>query len=64
MQYASLKGQLGEKLNRVVNYHMYVPSEKMNFPGIDAFLKKFQSRAKDAGVDPLGFYQPPFAYSY
>ena len=64
MQYASLMGQLGEKLNRVVNYHMYVPSEKMNFPGIEAFLKKFQARAKDAGVDPLGFYQPPFAYSY
>ena len=63
MQYASLMGQLGEKLNRVVNYHMYVPSEKMNFPGIDAFLKKFQARAKDAGVDPLGFYQPPFAYA-
>jgi branched-chain amino acid transport system substrate-binding protein len=62
MQYASLMGQLGEKLNRVVNYHMYVPSEKMNFPGIEAFLKKFQARAKDAGVDPLGFYQPPFAY--
>jgi branched-chain amino acid transport system substrate-binding protein len=63
MQYASLMGQLGEKLNRVVNYHMYVPSEKMNFPGIEAFLKKFQARAKDAGVDPLGFYQPPFAYA-
>ena len=63
MQYASLMGQLGDKLNRVVNYHMYVPSEKMNFPGIEAFLKKFQARAKEAGVDPLGFYQPPFAYA-
>jgi branched-chain amino acid transport system substrate-binding protein len=63
MQYASLVGQLGEKLNRLVNYHMYVPSEKMQFPGIEAFLKKFQARAKDAGVDPLGFYQPPFAYA-
>ena len=35
----------------------------MNFPGIEDFLKKYQSRAKDAGVDPLGFYQPPFAYA-
>ncbi|HEY1364533.1 MAG TPA: amino acid ABC transporter substrate-binding protein [Xanthobacteraceae bacterium] len=63
MQYASLMAQLGDKINRVVNYHMYVPSERLSFPGIEAFLKKFQARAKDAGVDPLGFYQPPFAYA-
>jgi branched-chain amino acid transport system substrate-binding protein len=63
MQYASLITQLSEKLNRVVNYHFFVPSPKMSFPGIDEFLKKFQSQAKEAGVDPLGFYQPPFAYA-
>ena len=63
MQYASLIGQLSEKLNRVVNYHFFVPSPKMNFPGIEGFLKKYQAQAKDAGVDPLGFYQPPFAYA-
>ncbi len=28
--------QLWEKLNRIVNYHLYVPSPKMNFPGIEA----------------------------
>ena len=63
MQYASLMGQLSDKINRVVNYHLYVPSPKMSFPGIEAFLKKFQAQAKGAGVDPLGFYQPPFAYA-
>jgi branched-chain amino acid transport system substrate-binding protein len=63
MQYASLMTQLSEKLNRLVNYHFFVPSEKMNFPGIADFLKTYQSLAKDAGVDPLGFYQPPFAYA-
>src|SRR5271166_776260 len=63
MQYASLITQLSEKLNRVVNYHFFVPSRTMNFPGIDAFLRKLQSQAKEAGVDPLGFYQPPFAYA-
>jgi branched-chain amino acid transport system substrate-binding protein len=63
MQYASLIGQLSEKLNRVVNYHFFVPSPKMSFPGIEDFLKKYQARAKDSGVDPLGFYQPPFAYA-
>ncbi|MET0277318.1 MAG: amino acid ABC transporter substrate-binding protein [Pseudorhodoplanes sp.] len=63
MQYASLITQLSEKLDRVVNYHFFVPSAKMNFPGIQDFLKTYQSQAKDAGVDPLGFYQPPFAYA-
>ena len=63
MQYASLMGQLSDKLNRVVNYHFFVPSPKMSFPGIEDFLKKYQDQAKDAGVDPLGFYQPPFAYA-
>jgi branched-chain amino acid transport system substrate-binding protein len=41
MQYASLIGQLGDKLNRVVNYHFFVPSPKMSFPGIEGFLKKY-----------------------
>jgi branched-chain amino acid transport system substrate-binding protein len=63
MQYASLMTQLSDKLNRVVNYHFFVPSPKLAFPGIDTFLKTYQARAKDAGVDPLGFYQPPFAYA-
>jgi branched-chain amino acid transport system substrate-binding protein len=63
MQYASLMGQLGDKLNRVVNYHFFVPSPKMSFPGIEEFLAKYQARAGAAGVDPLGFYQPPFAYA-
>ncbi len=63
MQYATFMGQLADNLNGLVNYHIYVPSDKLDFPGIEAFLKKFQARAKDAGVDPLGFYQPPFAYA-
>ena len=63
MQYATLMQQLGDKVNRVVNYHLYVPSKKMNYPGIEAFLKKYQAQAREAGTDPLGFYQPPFAYA-
>ncbi len=63
MQYASFMTQLSEKLNRVVNYHLYVPNPKMKFPGIEEFLKKYQARAPAVGTDPLGFYQPPFAYA-
>ncbi|HEY4922097.1 MAG TPA: amino acid ABC transporter substrate-binding protein [Xanthobacteraceae bacterium] len=63
LQFASLMGQLGDKLNRVVNFHFYVPSDKMQFPGIAEFLSKYQARAAAAGVDQLGYYQPPFAYA-
>lgn len=63
MQYAVFMRQLGDKLNRVVNYHLYVPSPKMTFPGIEEFLKTYQARAPQQGTDPLGFYQPPFAYA-
>jgi len=63
MQYASFMGQLADKLNRVVNYHLYVPSPKMKFPGIEEFLQTYQARAPQQGTDPLGFYQPPFAYA-
>jgi len=63
LQYASFLQQLAEKLDRVVNYHLYVPAPTMNFPGIVDFLKIYQARAPQQGTDPLGFYQPPFAYA-
>jgi branched-chain amino acid transport system substrate-binding protein len=63
LQYATFLQQLGEKLDRVVNYHLYVPAPTMNFPGIEDFLKIYQARAAQQGTDPLGFYQPPFAYA-
>jgi branched-chain amino acid transport system substrate-binding protein len=62
-QYAVFMQKLGTKLERVVNYHLYVPSPTMNFPGIEKFLKTYQVRAAAQGTDPLGFYQPPFAYA-
>jgi branched-chain amino acid transport system substrate-binding protein len=63
LQYAAFLQQLAEKLDRVVNYHLYVPAPTMNFPGITEFLKIYQARAPQQGTDPLGFYQPPFAYA-
>jgi branched-chain amino acid transport system substrate-binding protein len=63
LQYATFMQQLSDKLNRVVNYHLYVPSPTMKFPGIEEFLKTYQARAPQGGTDPLGFYQPPFAYA-
>jgi branched-chain amino acid transport system substrate-binding protein len=36
----------------------------LKFKGIDAFLKKYQAQAKKEGLDPLGYYLPPYAYGY
>jgi len=41
-----------------------VPEPTLKFPGIEEFLKKYQVRAKEVGVDPLGHYLPPWAYAY
>ena len=63
LQFASLKTQLGPLLNGVVFFDYYVPEPTLSFPGIEEFVKKYQARAGAAGVDPLGFYLPPFAYA-
>ncbi len=62
-QYGALKMQLGELLNDVVNYDFYVPAPTMHFAGIEEFLRRYQERASEGGVDPLGYFVPPFAYA-
>ncbi len=64
LQYASLMTKLGPMLNGIVNYDFWVPADTLQFEGVDAFLKKYQAKAPAAGVDPLGYYLPPYAYAY
>ncbi|MBI3329400.1 MAG: ABC transporter substrate-binding protein, partial [Nitrospinae bacterium] len=63
LQFAAFLTKLGPKLNGIVNYDFWVPEPTLNFPGIEAFLKKYQPQAEKAGVDPLGHYLPPWAYA-
>jgi len=63
LQSTAIKLQLGPLLNGVVNYDFWLPAPKMMNPEMDAFLKKYQAKAKDAGVDLLGYYLPPYAYA-
>ena len=62
-QFAALKTALGPLLNGVVNYELYVPELSGKFPFLEEFLKKYQARAAKEGVDPLGYYLPPYAYA-
>jgi branched-chain amino acid transport system substrate-binding protein len=60
---AAIKMQLGEAANGVVNIELWEPVETMKFPGVMDFIKKYQAKAPAEGVDPLGYFLPPFAYA-
>ena len=61
LQFTPVMESLGSALNGIVNYNSYVPGVK--YPGIDEFFKRYQPKAAEEKVDPLGFYLPPFGYA-
>jgi branched-chain amino acid transport system substrate-binding protein len=63
LQYTSVKQQFGAKLNGIMDYDFWIPAPTMQFTGITEFLKKYQAKAPGEGIDPLGWYLPPFAYA-
>src|SRR5499427_9383325 len=60
LQATALKMQLGPMLNGIVNYDMWLPVQRMQFPGVEELLKKYQPRAQAEGVDALGYYLAPW----
>src|SRR5712691_770184 len=63
LQATAIKTQLGPLLNGWTNYDFWIPVPKMLFPGVADLMKKYQARAADEGVDRLGYYMAPQAYS-
>ncbi|HEY3067522.1 MAG TPA: amino acid ABC transporter substrate-binding protein [Methylomirabilota bacterium] len=64
LQFTTIMTSLGPMLNGIVNYDFWAPEPSfMNAPGIKEFFKEYQARAEKAGVDPLGYYLPPYAYA-
>ncbi len=63
LQFTPIKQQFGPKLNGILDYDWWIPAPTMQFPGITEFLKKYQAKAPAEGIDPLGWYLPPFAYA-
>jgi branched-chain amino acid transport system substrate-binding protein len=64
LQATAIKQQLGPTLNGVIAYDVWLPAPTMMFPGVAEVLAKYQARAKDIGVDPLGYYMAPISYGY
>ena len=63
LQSTSIKMQLADLLNGVVDYDFWLPVARFATPDAMAFLKEYQAKAAAAGVDALGYYLPPFAYA-
>jgi branched-chain amino acid transport system substrate-binding protein len=63
LQTTAIKLQLGPLLNGFVNYEFWLPIEKMNYPGVAEFMTRYQARAEQEGVDPLGYYIAPWGYA-
>ncbi len=63
LQSTPIKAALGPLLNGITDYDFWLPVKGFATPEAMAFLKDYQAKAAAEGVDPLGFYLPPFAYS-
>jgi branched-chain amino acid transport system substrate-binding protein len=63
LQATVFKSKLGPKLNGIVNYETFVPSDQMMAPAAE-FFKKYQAKAGAEGVDPLGYYLGGWGYAY
>ena len=63
LQATVFKEKLKDKLNGIVNYETWVPAKNEMYKGTEAFFKEYQSRAKAAGADPLGYYLAGWGYA-
>ena len=58
-----VKAELGSLLNGFVNYDYWLPVPSLMNPQIQSLIATYQSRAAQAGADPLGYYVAPLAYA-
>jgi len=58
-----IKVQLGPVQNGLVITESFVPSPKLNFPGLDDLMKRYQAKAQELKTDAIGFAFVPFGYT-
>ena len=58
-----IKMQLGSLMNGIVLGESFVPSPKLDFPGLKDVLTRYQAKAPDLKIDPLGHSFVPFGYA-
>jgi branched-chain amino acid transport system substrate-binding protein len=65
-QFTALEALLGKALQNVVTFGYWVPEPTLNFPGVNAFIQKYEAVANASGAaafDPLGYLYPPYSYA-
>jgi branched-chain amino acid transport system substrate-binding protein len=64
LMFTTIMTSMGPMLNGVVNYDFWAPEPSfLNIAGIKEFFAQYQPRAQKEGMDPLGYYLPPYAYA-
>jgi branched-chain amino acid transport system substrate-binding protein len=58
-----IKVQLGPITNGLVIVETFLPSPKLQFPGLDDLMKRYQAKAPELKTDPLGYAFVPIGYS-
>ncbi len=63
LQFGAVMENMGSLLNGVVNFNTWLPEQSMYYDGTKAFFETYTTRAKEAKVDPLGYYLAPFGFA-
>ena len=58
-----IKMQLGPLVNGLIIMESFIPAPTLDFPGLKAMLAKYQAKAPELKIDPLGYGFTPFAYA-
>jgi branched-chain amino acid transport system substrate-binding protein len=58
-----IKVNLGPVINGLVISEAFVPSPKLQFPGLDDLMKRYQAEAPNLKTDAFGFAFVPFGYA-
>jgi branched-chain amino acid transport system substrate-binding protein len=58
-----IKANLGPMQNGLVIAESFVPAPKLNFPGLDDVMKRYQAKAGELKTDPIGYAFVPFGYT-
>jgi branched-chain amino acid transport system substrate-binding protein len=59
----NFKMQLGSLMNGMVNFEVFLPTPKFNFPGAKEMLEQYHAKASGQGLDPYGYGFAPFGYA-
>src|SRR6476660_2730538 len=58
-----IKQQHGPMINGYISNEIYIPATSLQFTGTKEMMEEYQKRAPGAGLDPLGYTSPPYAWA-